>query len=69
MANLAIAETRSFGRAQAVEQLQDPEARSLRKSILGHLKDQILEHALRRRGSGHAVAQQLPAWWLTGDLP
>jgi hypothetical protein len=35
VAGPAIAGTRSFGRAQAVEQLKVPEVRSLRKSGLG----------------------------------
>jgi hypothetical protein len=37
-----MAERRSFGRAQAVEQLPVPDARSLRKSMLGYLEYQIL---------------------------
>jgi hypothetical protein len=37
-----VGRARSFGRAQAVEQLQVPEARSLRTSILGDLKTGFL---------------------------
>ncbi|HYR06165.1 MAG TPA: hypothetical protein VEQ60_00250, partial [Longimicrobium sp.] len=64
VASPAITEARSFGRAQAVEYLQVPEARSLRKSILGYLKDQILKHTLRLRGtvfSGFGMMMVIPA--------
>src|SRR5688500_19484273 len=49
-----MAETRSFGRAQTVDEITVPCVRSLRKSTLGYPENQILEHplSLARRGGG-----------------